>query len=177
MTAGTSISLYGTLDTPSTNGLPSVTFTIDNQTPIALNATGSIKDFRLDVPISHVPLFQSPLLPKGQHTLFVKTTTPTNPAARLYVDFLTVSTGSNSASGDIIVDDRDISVAFTGNWITAGAPNEYNGTTRQCPDTSDGGTATFSFNGAYSSSQHPLSPHVRIWLHRHRCHSLWDNTD
>jgi hypothetical protein len=146
---GTGISVYGTLDTPSSNGLPNVAFGIDGQTPTSLNSTSYVTLNDPNIANSHVLLYRSPVLAKGQHTLSVKTGTPTHPAALLYVDFLTVSTSSDTASGDIIVDDRDLSIAYTGTWIPHGQSNEYNDTTQESPDTPNGGTATFKFNGTF----------------------------
>jgi hypothetical protein len=143
---GTGISVYGTLDTPSSNGLPIVAFGIDGQTPTSLNSTGYVTLNNPNIANSHVLLYRSPVLAKGQHTLSVTLTSATAP---LYVDFLTVSTGSDTASGDIIVDDSDLSIAYTGTWIPHGQSNEYNDTTQESPDTPNGGTATFKFNGTF----------------------------
>jgi len=86
-------------------------------------------------------------LTQGTHTLSVVSGTPANAAARLYIDFLTIDNGSDSASGNIIVDDRDSAIQYTGDWRDAGVPWEYDLTTKGAPEQVAGGTAAFRFNG------------------------------
>ena len=137
--------MYGTLETPGLHGSPNATFSIDSQPPVHFNTSGSVQLDNPYIVTSHVLLYQSPGLNKGTHTLSIETL---NPTASLYIDFFTVSTGSDSASGYIIVDDRDPSIVYTGVWPDAGASSEYLDTTRQSPSDSNGGSATIRFNGA-----------------------------
>ncbi|KIM22515.1 hypothetical protein M408DRAFT_332891 [Serendipita vermifera MAFF 305830] len=143
---GTQITVYGTLDTPGTNGPPSATFSIDGATPVAFNSTGTVHPDNPAIVTSHLILYQSPGLTKAQHTITIKTGTPANAAAHFYFDFFTVATGADSASGSIIVDDRDPSISYVGTWEDQGVTDEYLHTTRQAPDLG-GGSATFRFNG------------------------------
>ncbi|KIM22514.1 hypothetical protein M408DRAFT_332890 [Serendipita vermifera MAFF 305830] len=144
---GTGISVYGTIDTPSTKGLPSATFSIDGAPSTALNSTGSLVIDNRGIVTSHVLLYKSTSLAKGSHTITVKTGTPANATAQFYFDYFAVSTGSDSTSGDVLVDDRDSSIVYSGPWVDNGISAEYLGTTRQSPGTANGGTATFRFNG------------------------------
>jgi len=150
---GTNISLYGTLSKPSSRGPPSATFTIDNSAPEAFNATGSITVPNYDINTSHILFYQSPVLAQGQHTLTVRTgTSASGPTAPLYVDFLTIATGLDNVSGDVIVDDEDPSITYTGTWKIYDSRVLYMGTSRQSPTTAAGGTATFRFNGMFAPS-------------------------
>lgn len=142
---GTQISVYGTIDTPWTNGPPVASFSIDGSVPVAFNTSGSVLvDNTLT---SHKNLYQSPGLSKGTHTLSIKTGAPRTAAARLYIDFLTISTGSDSVLGHVIVDERDPAIAYVGSWSNWGVPDEYMGTTRGSP-AGGGGSATLNFNGS-----------------------------
>jgi hypothetical protein len=142
--------VYGTLDQPGVYGPPSASFGIDGQTPTTFNSTNSIFVDSPGAITAYVQLYKSPSLTKGTHTLSVLAGTPANAAARLYIDFLTIDTGSDSASGNIIVDDRDSTIQYTGNWRDTGVPWEYDKTTRASPYQVAGGTAAFRFNGTRS---------------------------
>ncbi|KIM22516.1 hypothetical protein M408DRAFT_283743 [Serendipita vermifera MAFF 305830] len=143
---GTQITVHGTLDAPDTNGPPNATFSIDATTPVVFNSTRTIVLENTALVNSFVPLYQSPDLSKGQHTLTVKTRTLPNPVAAFYFDFFIIATGSNSAPGNVIVDDRDPWVSCVGTWDDHGTIDEYLHTTRLAPDVG-GGSATFRFNG------------------------------
>jgi len=144
---GTSISVYGTLDTPALGGSPNATFGIDGAPPVYFNASGSVELTDAYIVTSHVLLYQSPGLNRDTHTLSVETVPASKSTTSLYIDFFTVSTGSDSASGYVIVDDRDTSIVYTGIWPDAGLPPEYLDTTRQSPNDGNGGSATIRFNG------------------------------
>jgi hypothetical protein len=62
-----------------------------------------------------------------------------------------VDTGLDSGSGNIIVDDRDTSIIYVGNWRDLGGPWEFELTTKGDPVDVAGGTATFDFNGRFPS--------------------------
>ncbi|KAG8813374.1 hypothetical protein FRC18_002528, partial [Serendipita sp. 400] len=64
-----------------------------------------------------------------------------------YFDFLTVNTAQENPVGDAIVDDRDLSILYSGTWEPNGAESEYLHTTSQTPKGPNGGTATFTFEG------------------------------
>jgi hypothetical protein len=159
---GTSISIYGTLDSPGLHGPPNATFAIDSVTPVKFNTSTAVIIEEPNVVTSHTLLYQSPGLPRDTHTLSIKTGTPSDPAARLYIDFFTVSTGSDSASGSIIVDDRDPSIVYTGTWPEAGAASEYLHTTEQSPDTANGGSAVLRYNGTVVSPS-ALICRLSVW--------------
>ena len=127
---------------------------------------------------AYVPLYQSVGLERKSHRLRIQTGTPANAAARLYIDFFTVITGSDSASGNIIVDDRDPSIQYTGSWGDAGVRWEYEQTTKQAPSDQAGGTARFLFNGAHFIPFFVLSmsPSCLPTVHRNQHHRLWHVT-
>ena len=83
---------------------------------------------------------------RDTHTLSIQTGTPRNPAAFFYFDFFTVASGGDSVEGNVIVDDSDTTVLYTGEWSRAGATDEYLGTTTYAPPS---GSATFRFNGEF----------------------------
>lgn len=58
-----------------------------------------------------------------------------------------MDSGSDSVAGDVILDDRDQSLLFSGSWSNNGIVEEYMGTTRQTPGEANGGTMTLQFNG------------------------------
>jgi len=162
---GTSISVYGTIDTPILRGSPNATFRVDDLPVAYFNSTGSVLVF-LDMMNSHVLLYELSGLYKTTHTLTIETLAASNPAARFYIDFFTVSTGSDSAYGYIIVDDRDPSIVYTGAWSDYGIPLEYMSTTKLAPQNGYGGSAMVPFNGTYIAGLFLSICHGLI--HRHR---------
>ncbi|KIM22519.1 hypothetical protein M408DRAFT_28647 [Serendipita vermifera MAFF 305830] len=147
---GTQITVYGTLDAPRTKGPPSVTFSIDGSTPVAFNSTGTVVVDWVTLATSWLTLYQSPILSKAQHNITIQTGVPLNPDAHFYFDFFTVATGSDSASGNVVVDDRDPLVSYQGTWVDHGVGEEYLHTVRLAPNLGRG-SATFSFNGTSAS--------------------------
>ena len=137
--------MYGTIEEPASYGAPSASFSVDSGTSSALNSTGSVLVTNPTDFSSHILLYRSSVLPVDSHTLTIEIGTLNNDAAHLYVDFLTISTDSNNVSGDVIYDERDPLVTYTGIWKESGGADEYMHTTMRAPDT--GGSATFHFNG------------------------------
>jgi hypothetical protein len=64
-----------------------------------------------------------------------------------YFDFYT--TRSTEPGGTVLVDDHDVFIAYTGDWVSGGLREEFNNTNYQSPRT-PGGTASLRFNGLHS---------------------------
>ena len=146
---GTSISVYGTLNTPLSLGLPTPRFGIDDSDTTAFNSSGDVLNWNRGAQTSHALLYKSPTLPKGNHTIKIAIASPsgTTTPGPFYLDYFTVDSGSESVTGDVILDERDPSLLYSGNWGFTGIPEEYMGTTRASPDAGNPGTMTFHFNG------------------------------
>lgn len=132
------------MDKPATLGPPSASFSIDGGSAVAFNQTGLVTVDLSNEAMPHVALYQTPRLPKGPHTMTI--TVPKSVPATLYLDFFTVDVGSDSASGNIIVDDSDPLITYNGDWLIGGAQYEYLHTTHGVWSDSQG-DATFSFFG------------------------------
>ncbi|KAG8786961.1 hypothetical protein FRC15_010369 [Serendipita sp. 397] len=136
---GIGISVYATLNNVVSQGQPDIVFSIDNDNPVSFNAN-SVGD---EV-VSHILVYQSPVLFNGTHPLKAISTGRGSP---FYFDFLTVDNAQENPFGDVIVDDRDLSILYSGTWEPNGAESEYLHTTSQTPKGPNGGTATFTFEG------------------------------
>ncbi|KAG8801202.1 hypothetical protein FRC17_006698 [Serendipita sp. 399] len=147
---GVRISVYGTLDTPGTKGYPDASFTIDNGTPAGFNNTGTAVNAKPNRVSSHILYYQSELLSPGTHT--IKATS--NGGNAFNFDFFVVDTGRDDftttagATGNVIVDDSDLSIQYAVSWKPQGVPQEYLGTTHQSPPRATGGNASFEFMGS-----------------------------
>ena len=139
--------MYGTIEKPASYGAPSASFSVDGGTSTAFNSTGSVLVTFPTSFSSHILLYRSSVLPVDSHTLTIEIGTPKNTAAHLYVDFFTISTDSDNVSGDIIYDERDPLVTYTGTWKESGGVDEYMHTATRAPSTDAGGSATFHFTG------------------------------
>lgn len=138
------MTVWGTLDRPTTLGIPSASFSLDGGALEAFNQTGFVVAELRDHAMPHIALYKTPLLTKGPHNLTI--TVPDSVPATLYLDFFTVDVGSGTASGSIIVDDFDPGITYNGDWFNAGAQYEYLYTTHGMRSNSRG-DAAFSFLG------------------------------
>jgi hypothetical protein len=145
---GTGISVYGSLDTPATNGLPGVQFQVDGLETQQTNATGAIT-YELGRLETHQVLYKSPALSAGTHTIKVQVTNATTNGPYLYFDFFTIDTGLESVAGHVILDDRDETIDYFPEWIKAGVGQEYMNTTMWPP--SPDSYITVKFNGMHVS--------------------------
>lgn len=148
---GTTITVYGSLDSPSRTrkGLPGVEFQVDTLPSQQINATGSIKH-NLNSLTTHQPVYQSPNLIEGTHTITITVTNSTANGPYFYFDFFTVKTEKKSVSGQVLVDSRDESIQYVPQWARAGVPEEYMQTTNVSPGT--GSFSTLNFNGTWIST-------------------------
>ena len=117
----------------------------------AFNSSGEVLNWDPGVVTSHALLYKSPTLPMGNHTINIAIaspdeTTSTTPGP-FYFDHFTVDSGSKSIAGDVILDDRDPSILYAGNWGISGFLQEYLGTSRVSPGAENPGPMTFQFNG------------------------------
>ncbi|KAG8858140.1 hypothetical protein FRB91_010290 [Serendipita sp. 411] len=145
---GVGISVYGTVDTPGSKGLPDASFVVDNSTPSPFNNTGDAP-LRPNKVTSHMLYYQSELLSQGKHTIKITN----NGVAPFYFDFFVVDSGRDdftpmSGWPNLIVDDRDLGIQYAGTWKADGVKAEYLKTTHQSPPKSTGGNASFSFMGS-----------------------------
>ena len=138
------MAVWGTLDRLAVLGSPRAEFTIDGLPVEAFNHTGLIIPELPGNAMSHMLLYQSPILAKGPHTISIAI--PATGQAPFYFDFFTVDVGSDMAIGNIIVDDSDSSIMYNGDWYSSGAQYEYMHTTHGMPSMGSG-DATFSFFG------------------------------
>jgi hypothetical protein len=148
---GTGIDVYATLDRPGTIGAPSPLFTIDNQQPIRFNQTGTVLPELPNDVTSHHVVMRYDGLSQGDHTLNI-TTDSSGPY--FYLDFVVVTTNNLNAPGYGIVDDRELSVSYSGTWGQSGAENEFQHTTSYSPSGANTGSATFTFNGRQAPLYH-----------------------
>lgn len=157
---GTSVSVYGSLDSPSPakKGLPGVEFKVDTLPAQPINSTGTIKN-NLDILTSHQVIYKSPNLIEGLHNITVTVTNSTADGPYFYFDFFTVNTERNSVSGQVLVDSRTDGIQYVPQWTRLGGANEFMSTTSQSEGT--GSTATLNFNGMciskISSHRPPVS--------------------
>ncbi|PVF92685.1 hypothetical protein CPB86DRAFT_790913 [Serendipita vermifera] len=104
-----------------------------------------------------MPLYRSPDLSDGQHTLTITLTNPTNvPSNRngaapyFMFDFFLVRTASVDVAvrnnANIIIDDTDSGVSYSDGWTRTFASYELLGTTHRSPTDRDG-TITYTFTG------------------------------
>lgn len=157
---GTGISVYGSSDSPASKGLPGVEFKLDSMSPQPINATGTLT-YTLGILTTHQVLYRSPDLAFGTHSLTVTVTDSTINGPYLYFDFLTVTTGQDSVSGQVILDDRSEAIKYVPQWNDTGIPAEYLDTA-SLPPTVDS-YATMEFNGMSSHLPPPTShlpPHL-----------------
>ncbi|PVF96527.1 hypothetical protein CPB86DRAFT_827142 [Serendipita vermifera] len=96
---------------------------------------------------SHHPVMRFGDLSQGEHALNITCDRVSSSGPFFYFDFVVVTTSESNAPRYVIVDERDSSVSYTGNWGSSGANNEYDHSTTYSPSTPNGGTATFTFNG------------------------------
>jgi hypothetical protein len=145
---GTSITVYGPLDSPASKGLAGVTFQVDNTSPSNINSTGTLTG-NLGSLTSHVVLYTSPNLVDNAdgspHKLTISVTSASSNGPYFYFDFFTVATAKDSVAENVILDDRDDSISYVPTWNKPGTSLELLSTTSQSPGT--GSTATFSFTG------------------------------
>jgi hypothetical protein len=69
----------------------------------------------LDALIYHVPLWASPTLDEGEHTLVITQTTAVGSQGAIFLDYLIYNTTSPTA-GPYFIDDRDPRITYTPPW-------------------------------------------------------------
>ncbi|PVF92552.1 hypothetical protein CPB86DRAFT_801918 [Serendipita vermifera] len=138
---GDRITVWGTLVNPST-GLPGVTLSLDGDTPRTLNATGNITPAANATSWSHVQLWSIEDLTDDDHTVTLAVD-EVNKDRPFYFDFFTARTVE--PGGSVIVDDKDTSIAYDGDWTLAGSIEDYYQTVHK--SAAPGAKATFQFNG------------------------------
>ncbi|PVF96528.1 hypothetical protein CPB86DRAFT_860151 [Serendipita vermifera] len=113
---GTGVDVYATLNSPATIGTLGPLFTIDDGTPVRFNETGDIHTASPTNPASHVLVMRFYSLSQGQHTLNITFDRFALTRPFFYFDFVVVTTNDMNASGYVIVDDKDPSISYTGDW-------------------------------------------------------------
>ncbi|PVF96525.1 hypothetical protein CPB86DRAFT_786885 [Serendipita vermifera] len=144
---GTGIDVYATLDRPATIGAPGPLFTIDNKAPVRFNETGDVLPELPTDTTSHHLVMRYDGLSQGEHTLNITADRVSSSGPFFYFDFVVVTTNDDNAPGYVIVNDRETSISYIGDWGQSGAENEFEHTTRISPSGTNSGSATFIFNG------------------------------
>ncbi|PVF96529.1 hypothetical protein CPB86DRAFT_708897, partial [Serendipita vermifera] len=144
---GTGIDAYATLDRPATIGAPGPLFTIDNGTPVRFNQTGDVVPQEPTDVTSHHVVMRFGNLSQGEHTLNITCDQVSTSGPFFYFDFVVVTTSDLHTLGYVIVDDREASVSYTGNWNQSGVENEFERTTTFSPSGTNRDSVTFKFNG------------------------------
>ncbi|KIM22525.1 hypothetical protein M408DRAFT_28653 [Serendipita vermifera MAFF 305830] len=148
--SGHRVSVYGTVVAPLSNGLPTSTYTIDGAPLTATNFTGgnlaTIPDLQ-----SHLLFYESPTLQEGQHNLTITLSNITNGSPAYYLDFFTVEMFTPNGMSQVIVDDSDAAVIYTGNWTEGHAFNDFLGTDHKSSNLGNA-NVTFEFNGTSISA-------------------------
>jgi hypothetical protein len=141
--AGTRIFVFGTVDSPISKGTANVTYSLDSFPPTGMNGAdlSTITDVQ-----SHILLYQSPAVENGKHTLNISLSNTNSTSPKYYFDFFTIEVQSVSSTDHVIVDDRDSSIKYSGNWTKSSSFNEYMYTDSEAPD-SGNANATYLFNG------------------------------
>lgn len=139
---GSRISVYCTLDSPASRGIPAATYSLDNFTPTRSNGLNMSEI--LDVQ-SHLLLYQSPPLVAGAHTLNISLSNMTSSGPKFYLDFFTVDVASATSPFNVIVDDQNPAISYSGNWTDSHSFNGFLGTDSLAD--LGGANATFTFIG------------------------------
>ena len=141
--AGTRIFVFGTVDSPISKGIANATYSLDTLPPTGMNGAdlSTITDIQ-----SHIRLYQSAVLENGKHTLNISLSNANSASPKYFFDFFTIEVQSVSPTAHVIVDDRDSSIKYSGNWTESSSFNEYMYTDSEAPD-SGNANATYSFNG------------------------------
>jgi len=144
------VSVYGTLDSTALIGFPNVRFTIDDDssTTSTFNQTGTLPA-NVTTALSHVLLYQSPLLSQRAHTISIVLEPSSFNGSGLpptfYFDFFTIATECLSPFSNLIVDDKDPSMEYTGGHTDVRNGSEYMGTEAML--TTVDGLVKFRFQG------------------------------
>lgn len=144
---GTSIAVYGSVDSPATRGLPGVEFKIDSFPPERLSDTYSplFPTYNSTGFNTYQPLYRSQPLAADTHTISITVTNVTVGGPFFWFDFFMVGSGRESVAGHVLLDDRDEAIRYHRVWADAGVSPELMQTTRWPVDT--GAYATLEFNG------------------------------
>ncbi|KAJ6585658.1 hypothetical protein B0H19DRAFT_1016738 [Mycena capillaripes] len=128
---GTSVIVYGTVGA-RTAPHASMNFLLDN------SITGSYTPPNdMDSDIHHEPLWTSPSIANGSHTLVItQTATQSQPAGEIYLDYLMYNTTSTSV-GAYFIDDRDARIKYTGGWRLFGSDPDFQHTSQGSSSTGD----------------------------------------
>lgn len=153
---GTQITVYCSLNTPATYGIPESTYTIDSGAPVKFNVSGEVPNYSTTKSVlSHIPFFKSAQLPEGEHTIKITVTKSNGPLFNF--DFFTITTASWENAQNVIVDDRDEDLITYGeHWTNSGGSREYMSSTRVSPGAANT-TAVFKFYGTSISTYITLS--------------------
>jgi len=127
------------------DGAPNSTFTVDNSPPLRLNSSGNLIPRANSSFWAYVMFFDANNLEDGDHTAVV-TVDEASLEFPFYFDFFTV-TGAKGQR-NVIVDDADDTITYTGDWIDDGSYKDYLGTNHESPS-APGGSATIEFNGQF----------------------------
>ncbi|KAF9023479.1 hypothetical protein BDZ89DRAFT_1069848 [Hymenopellis radicata] len=98
---GKSIAFTGT---PPTAGITTTNFSV------MIDDTTSAAQFDASLPVQYGQWYQSPELDDGEHTITV------SDLERVGVDYALVTTTSPQDRSDVVVDDSDSSITYSGNW-------------------------------------------------------------
>lgn len=150
--AGTGISVYGSVNAPGIYGTPGSSYVLDQNGPLRFNASGSFRPPNRNIVLSHVLLYQSSTVPDGRHTVKITPDGLADNGRAFYIDFFTVSVADSTSVDNVVIDDGDGAVLYGGSWASEGGEFEYLSTTHR-PTSSGNETTTSSaaiqFNGTF----------------------------
>lgn len=141
---GIGVSIYGNLEEPAIKGLPDVQFQVDDGPAQLINSSLTPFTSRWDQTISHRLVFRSNNLTDGLHTININIM---GSRAPFYFDFLTIETGADTKTGNIILDDQHASIRYTPRWNRSSTMEEYLGGSSRVQK--NGSYATLEFSGEY----------------------------
>ncbi|KAJ7727582.1 hypothetical protein B0H16DRAFT_250922 [Mycena metata] len=134
---GTSVTVYATIaakDPPDA----AMSFELDKTTTgTFVPPSGATYD------IHHQPVWASPVLEDGTHTLVI-TQTQAQTACVIFLDHISYETTSDTA-GPYFIDDGDPRITYSASWTSAGAEYDFMHTTHG--STAVGATLSFTFQG------------------------------
>lgn len=141
------MSIYGTIDSPNSKGVPISTYKFDHLNDddrTVFNSSGISGPVNGDSITSHVLFYQSPATTVGQHTVTVTVWNVSTDGPKFYFDFITFDQASDTASNRYVLDDNDSTIQYSGSWATGGTQGEYLGTHHEA---SSGSSATIRWTG------------------------------
>lgn len=135
---GSGITIFGTVaavDSPQS----SMKFELDGATSGTYTASALASD------IHHQPLWTSPTLPEGSHTVLITQTASQGSEGVIFLDYFIYNTTSTGV-GPYFIDDRDPRITYTPPWRLFGSDPDFQHTSQG--STSTGDSFSLQFEGA-----------------------------